>query len=363
MANVRHFKCPDCGAYIEFDPASQQFVCPYCGGSRTKEELDMLFQEQTPGTDPAESDAGYARSQETTASDSEKQKVLSYHCQNCGAEIVTSSDTTAAVRCYFCHNPVVLTDRLKGEFEPDRIIPFRLTKEQARAKFEAFLNRKRFLDRNFLTQEQLEDFSGVYYPYWYGDIEGEASFTGEGTRVDVRTTRRETVTTTRYYQVEREGRLFFRNMMRKALKKNDRKLADGIHPFEQKDAIPFSMDYLSGFLAEKRDVEKEEAVADMTVEVRDYAHRLMSSNDGYNSLTGTTNYQTTRNSLKYMLLPVWVLTYRGNGEDGAYYYMMNGQTGRVCGKLPIDKKKLWLMAAGLGLLVTGLLCLGGWLLW
>jgi len=43
--------------------------------------------------------------------------------------------------------------------------------------------------------------------------------------------------------------------------------------------------------------------------------------------------------------------------------MMNGQTGKVCGRLPIDRKKLWTWAIGTGLLVFALLCAGGKFLW
>ena len=39
------------------------------------------------------------------------------------------------------------------------------------------------------------------------------------------------------------------------------------------------------------------------------------------------------------MLPVWTLTYKG--EDGKiYYFSINGQTGKTCGVLPVDKSKL-----------------------
>ena len=58
-----------------------------------------------------------------------------------------------------------------------------------------------------------------------------------------------------------------------------------------------------------------------------------------------------------------MLTYQG-GKDGVpYYYMMNGQTGEVCGKLPIDKKRVLATALGIGLAVFLLLCGGGAFIW
>lgn len=43
--------------------------------------------------------------------------------------------------------------------------------------------------------------------------------------------------------------------------------------------------------------------------------------------------------------------------------MMNGQTGRICGKLPINKGKLLSWAAGAGAIVFALLCAGGKFIW
>ena len=43
--------------------------------------------------------------------------------------------------------------------------------------------------------------------------------------------------------------------------------------------------------------------------------------------------------------------------------MMNGQTGKVCGKLPIDRKRVLATALGVGLAVFIALCGGGAFLW
>ena len=46
---------------------------------------------------------------------------------------------------------------------------------------------------------------------------------------------------------------------------------------------------------------------------------------------------------KYALLPVWFLSYTYRGK--LYCYAMNGQTGKFGGSLPLDKKKLYLIAS------------------
>ena len=350
MSQVISFKCPSCGGYLVFDPVKQRFQCPYCGGSFAENEL----KEQSEQRQQA---AEQARSAEPNS------ELRSYHCQMCGAEIVTDT-TTAATRCYYCHSPIVLNDRLTDEFRPDGVIPFKLDKKAAEAEFKSFISKKRFVQPDFFSQAQMEDFSGVYYPYWSCDISGEGSFDGEGTNVSIRNGAKETVTITRIFAVHREGRLTFRQMIRKALTKADGKLSDGIHPYQMEDVKPYESGYLSGFLAEKRDIEQDAAKQSMVTEAKGYAERMFTSVENpYNTLTGRAKFEPDSVKTKYLLLPAWVLTYKHRADGEPYYYMMNGQTGRICGKLPINKGKLYAVGALIGGIVFGLLCLGGAILW
>ena len=348
MSQTATFKCLSCGGYLEFDPEGQRFLCPYCGASFNDDEIHRQSGAKEEAAQQGQQSSGNLRS---------------YHCQMCGAEIVTD-ETTAAARCYYCHNPVMMTDRLTEKFKPDGVIPFQLNRKEAEEKFCAFVNSKKFIDRDFFASQQMEDFSGVYYPYWVADVEGEASFEGQGTRVSVASTPMKTVTTTRYFSVKREGKLRFRSLIRKALGKADRQLSDGIHPYRMDEVKPFAMGYLSGFLAEKRDVAAEAVQSEVLQEVQGYAQSMMSAKPEYfNSLSGSTQFRPGKNSMKYMLLPAWVLTYKGGKDGKPYYYMMNGQTGAVCGRLPLKKGKLLLWSLLAGAAVCAVLCVGGAVIW
>ena len=101
----------------------------------------------------------------------------------------------------------------------------------------------------------------------------------------------------------------------------------------------------------------------MIAEASGYASDMMEQDHSFDALSGHTNFRATNVKMKYVLLPAWVLTYKG-GKDGApYYYMMNGQTGKVCGKLPIDKKRVLATALGIGLALFLVLCGGGAFIW
>lgn len=68
----------------------------------------------------------------------------------------------------------------------------------------------------------------------------------------------------------------------------------------------------------------------------------------YSVVTGKqSSFSIKSEQYAYMLLPVWLLTYKA--LDGAkYYFAMNGQTGEIHGRLPVDMVKLSAFAGALG---------------
>ena len=329
------YKCPSCGNALKFEPNSATFACEFCGSTFDKEHLDR---------------------QDDKAAMQEKAKgeeQYLYSCPSCGAELVTS-DTTAATMCYYCHNPVVIMGRLQEEFRPDALLPFAYDKQSAKDRFFGWIRKKKYVPQEFISEESVQRLSGVYYPYWLADYEASASFTGEGQIVSHTSTAKHNITTTKYYSVSRDGDISFRNIQRSALQKADRKLSDGVHPFELNELVDFAPSFLSGFMAEKRDVAKEAIRSSVEAELTGYAQPLITSGTPYSSLVGSTTMKLKGNRYRYALLPTWVMTYRGD-EGKMYYYIMNGQTGQVCGVLPVDKKKLLLHGGILAALVCGIL--------
>lgn len=63
---------------------------------------------------------------------------------------------------------------------------------------------------------------------------------------------------------------------------------------------------------------------------------------------------------EHTLLPVWTLTYTHRGKT--YCYTVNGQNGKICGKVPLSGKKLLALFFGIWAGLFALCLLGGWLL-
>lgn len=347
------YKCPNCGGELKFDPGTQQYECEYCMSHFNQEEMEAA--------NPQSGRAQEGRQEEKSSHASEEGAAV-YTCPSCGAEIVTD-DTTAATFCYYCHNPVVLSGRLSGEYLPDKVIPFAATREKAVEKFLEYVHKKKFVPRGFFSKDQIEKITGVYYPHWVYEARAEGQMSAEATNVRVWRGGDIEYTETSYYEIERAGSLQFHEYIRNALKKNDRTLAEGVQPFDVSGIKDFHMGYLSGFMAEKRDLEKKELQEEARQDIREFSEKLLRETiSGYTSvIPRNAHIDIERESWEYVLLPVWVLTYRSrNGE--IYYYTMNGQTEKICGKLPVDYGKLgilFLLTAGIVFLL-GLL--GGYLI-
>lgn len=346
------YKCPNCGGELKFDPGTQKFECEYCMSYFTQEELDASNSRM---------DEEKESEREETRGQGEAKGVI-YSCPSCGAEIVTD-ETTAATFCYYCHNPVVFQGRVSGDFLPDRILPFQIDKKKAEQSFLEYVHKKKFVPRAFFCKEQIEKLSGVYFPYWICDGKAEGSMSAKATKVRVWRAGDLEYTETKFYQVERAGTLNFSEITKNALRKANRELVEGVQPFPLETCKSFSMGYLSGFQAQKRDQEQEEFQRIMEDEIKGYSKNMLRD-----SISGYATVNPERLDVRirdlewsYVLLPVWTVTYKGkNGQ--IYYYAMNGATGKVCGKLPVDYGKVafLFLAVFLPLLLLGML--GGYLL-
>lgn len=371
--NTITYKCPNCDGGLVFDPKTRKFKCGYCLSEFTEEELVGLADTEEAETAEREDAAepggasGVAEPAELAGGSEENTQDVSplvlYHCPSCGAEIVTD-ETTAATFCYYCHNPVVLSGRLEGIYKPDYIIPFEMDRKKAEEIFKDWIKRKRYVPGDFYSPRQIELMEGIYYPYWLYSCKVDGWIDAEG--IKRRTTRTGSIEylETSRYQVERKGEMDVKNISRNALKRADRRLSENVLPFDMEKLKPFRAAYLSGFKAERRDMERDEFRQGLEAEVRDFAvNSLKNSISSYDSVNIKNHREEiVESEWNYTLLPVWVLTYRDKKNDKMYYFAMNGQSGKICGVLPVDYGKLAGLFAVIFFPVLILLLIGGYLI-
>ena len=341
------YACPNCGAGLIFDAQKGKFACEFCLSDFEKQDLE------------ASGNADKVRERE--AQDREFcEQMRAYFCPSCGAEVMADGETVADF-CYFCHNPVVLADKLSGAFRPDRIIPFKFGKQQAIEKFLKYAKSHRYVPRDYFCAEQVDKITGVYYPFWVTDADSSAALTAEGTRIRTWIVGNIKYTETTRLEFEREGEIHFEDIVTSALSTEDKEMLEGILPYPSESLEEFSAPYLTGFVAQKRDVERDSLSEEIRERMEGYADRLLRGTiDGEMGRTRP-RLNIHQSHWEYALMPVWVLTYRDK-EGQIYKYAMNGYTGKVYGELPVSKAKLAATFAAIMAAVAAVIFAVGWVL-
>ena len=335
------YKCPSCGAPLSFLPGHDKVTCEYCGTEFSVSAVEDMFRREQ------ELAAKAAEAQETKwdteAAGSEwgadeAAALRAFTCSSCGAEIVCDENTMATECCY-CGNPTMLPHRFDGMMKPDFVLPFKKTKEDAVAALKKFYEGKYLLPSAFTANNRVEDIQPMYVPFWLFDsaVEAEATFRAE--KRHVVETRDEIITETSVYSCQRGGRMEFRRIPVDGSQKMDDAYMESIEPFDYSELVPFSAAYLTGYLADKYDVDADASAprADKRVETSAIGV-LRDSVQGYDICTPEASaVAKSGGEVAYALAPVWILTTRYNNQP--YTFMMNGQTGKVVGSLPYDKTK------------------------
>lgn len=346
MEQTATYECPNCGAGLLFNAEKQLFACEFCLSEFSRDEVESANSDETIRARRAAEEAYNAQMNE-------------YECQNCGARIVADEHTVASF-CAYCHNPVVLVGRLSGEMAPQKIIPFRYGKDDAKKRFLEFVRKKWFVPKAFFRPEQVERISGIYYPFWVTDVDADASMEAHATNVRVWRSGNREYREVSHFQIHRRGNIHFEDLTTAALSDADKRMLEGILPFPSKALQPFSMPYLSGYTAKKRNLGRDDIKGELKARIDRYSEQILRGTVGpYSTLdVQAGRSRVLRSRWDYSLLPVWVLTYRSD-RGKVYVYTMNGHTGKVHGELPVSKLKLSLFAFGLAVLLTGILTLIG----
>ena len=166
MADLIEYKCPCCMGKIEFDSTSQKMKCPFCGSEFDLETLRSY--DEALNETSGESNMEWEESAGSEWEQGEADNLRVYKCQSCGGEVV-ADQTTAASKCPYCDNPVIMTGQFSGDLKPDLVIPFKLNKEQAKAALLKHMEGKPLLPKIFKSQNHIDEIKGVYVPVWLYD--------------------------------------------------------------------------------------------------------------------------------------------------------------------------------------------------
>ncbi len=334
MAVLQEYKCPCCDGAIEFDAGAQKMKCPYCDSEFEMETLqayDAELSNQPQENMTWETAAG------TEWKEGETEGLRIYCCNTCGGEIV-ADETTGATDCPYCGNPVIMTGQFAGDLRPDLVIPFKVDKKAAIAALHNHYKGKVLLPKVFKDQNHIKEVKGLYVPVWLYDTDADAYVRYKATRVRTWSDSNYRYTETSHYSVSRAGGIGFENVPVDGSTKMDDTLMESIEPYNIADAVDFQTAYLSGFLADKYDVDAEASIERANQRIKKSTEDAFAATvQGYTSVIPvSSNICLNNGRARYALYPVWILNTVWNGQK--FTFGINGQTGKTVGDLPMDKK-------------------------
>ena len=132
-ADGLRFRCKSCSGQLRYDIGSGRLVCESCGNGYAITSIP----------DPSLDDCDNCMD------------TVEYICPSCGASLHTSQ-TAATTFCSYCGSDVVLSERLSRIKRPAKIVPFRLTREDAEKKYRERLAESKCVPSDMLVQETLD---------------------------------------------------------------------------------------------------------------------------------------------------------------------------------------------------------------
>jgi DNA-directed RNA polymerase subunit RPC12/RpoP len=346
------YKCPNCGAELNFDIASQKLSCEYCLSQFTPEELNQLGQGKK--VEPEE----------------DFYEAEIFKCPSCGGEI-TGLKGAMLDYCPYCSASVMLEGRTGKIKSPVKIIPFKLTRAQAAQAFTQFASKNHFAPKSFYKSHATDSFRGIYMPYWSFNATSNGPINVDEIEVLDHSQGRYDY----YYKYKLTGNLDMSatGEIHDAAANLPDEISTNLGVYDTKDIVDFHTGYMSGLYADMDDVPPEVYWSESNTNAKNAMESVIKNRikdkmgeDDRIKGAGTASFKTnikfdieTKSDL--FMYPVWFMSRKTNDRvPRICYSAVNGQTGQVTGDLPVDMGRFsiqWIitsliLAAVIGLLFT-----------
>lgn len=317
--------CTSCGGRVEFSPTDKALKCVNCGSvypieykkEQTKHPIDWV-----PDNEKINKWANTNRA---------------YKCKACGA-MVTYNRYDIATNCQYCNNSSLLELKDLPGLRPEKIIPFKIDKKQAKQEFKTRTLKRKFLPNQFKKNLPNANISATYMSAFSFDCFVNATYSGrQSFSKTVRDSngRSRTVTEYRYFsgKIERQ----FNDLLVESSDKINQEEINNILPYDFSECYDYEDDFIKGYNVGyyNQDVGQAEIVAkDEMVKILEREIRNKYSSVDY------VNIKPTYSNVvyNYTLVPAYFVNFKY--KDKPYINMMNGQTGKLTGKVPRSVAKI-----------------------
>lgn len=358
-------RCQRCGATeVQYSASQGTLRCAFCRYTWTEQSLDQIM-----GLSEGIADLqGTVVS--TAAVDIEDGSALvTIKCTGCGAEVVIDTDHNLSARCHWCKHTLSLNNKVPNGAVPDGILPFSITKEDAMARIQAFVDeRKTFAHPAFAESFKASNVMGFYMPYMTvdGNVTVRLDGKGEILRRTIRIDDKQTEYEADEYAVMRELSMVVDDLIVETSSDkvdihsttSTNNIINAILPFDVKNIVRFNSNYLgTEYTSERRDMDVDAAEAYAANHFMTLARAgALPTLSAYNRGVRWESEQVAVKGSRWvaLLLPVWLYGFvetRGSRQI-THYIAVNGRTGATMGSVPINRKKAHTVAWGVAAVVS-----------
>lgn len=289
--------CLNCGADVTFKPEKQKCYCEYCDTYMDPD--DFIFNEH------------------------EKNNYNLFTCSACGAELI-ENETELISKCLYCDSENFNRNKFYDGFAADRIIPFKIAKEDLYTYYSKFLKKHNFFPREFEEQFDFEEIKGIYIPYvlfsWNYKMYIEENLNHIHTGTE--------------------------NVFKDLGKEFDNKIMNLLEPYDKSLLKKFNPAYLAGFFAEKTndDIVFLEKKCEKEIGIRIYDKKeFQRALEQYEREIEKSNhkeeikFELRKNKREIILLPAWFFIKKNKGIT--YFFALNGENGKMVCKFKDGQKE------------------------
>jgi DNA-directed RNA polymerase subunit RPC12/RpoP len=275
-------------------------------------------------------------------------------CESCGAKVVLDPLLRTA-RCPYCDSPSVV-DRQATTDRPDPVfvIGFAVDRKQATRRMRKWIGRKT-LAPSRLKGKAADRVTGIYLPTFlysatsataYSATIGEDYYTTEISRDSKGRTRVRRTRKTEHCNLSGLHADYVGDVVVTASQGITNQELEAIEPFDLGGLRRYTPAMVSGWISEEPSLSREACLqlgrSESTSVVGRLLHQFMPG-DSHLDLRHTTTLHDE--SLDLALLPVWVFAIRYDERKPPIRILVNGQTGKVSGKIPTSWAKVLKIAA------------------
>jgi hypothetical protein len=278
-------------------------------------------------------------------------------CRSCGAEILFEPLQRTA-RCPYCDSPSVV-DRPETADRPDPVfgLGFAVARDEAGRRMRRWIRARKMAPFG-LKDKAAERVKGVYLPTYLYSATAHTDYSASIAEDYKEDEERKT----EYRDLQGRHATYVADILVTASRGIPNDEIEGVEPFDLGALVRYTPALVSGWISEEpsrtRDECHELARREATARVDDLLRGFLPG-DGVRGLRHEIALEDE--SVDLTLVPVWVFAIRYDEKKPPIRVLVNGQTGKVFGRVPLSWAKIGLIAAGIVALV-GLVRLAMWVL-